>query len=324
MCERANPRNSSPSFLFMENSRKRKTIPEELSADILYESDRICCVCHQPGLAVQIHHIDGDHSNNAPHNLAVLCLEDHARVSSKSTMGKGISPTLLTKYRNEWCQVVRSRREALVAKPTIVAGSPDAYIEALACHEVRKISFHMDSQNWSSVEKCLDEIAPYPASWHYGDQLRSEVLDILYSLACSTRHEMPESVASQIESIASAALPIASLVAPAHKLPSEEQIHIFQSALSIGFSLAHDAVKYLKNHKVMFAGTHLLRKVLRYSHLNKLEELKKETLGRFEHLLEVAGYANDEYAKEWIIFDRDDALALDGDPLPKMPGSRIK
>lgn len=306
----------------MKNDKKRKTIPEGVSTDVLYESDRICCVCHQPGLAVQVHHIDGDHSNNAPHNLAVLCLEDHARVSSKSTMGKGISPALLTKYRDEWCQVVRSRRDALVAKPTVVAGSPDAYIEALACHEVRKISFRMDSHNWASVEKCLDEIAPYPASWHYGDQLRNEVLDILYSLACSTRHKMPESVANQIESIASTALPIASLVAPAQKLPTEEQIRIFQSALSIGFSLAHDAVKYLKNHEVMFAGTHLLRTVLRYSHLNKLEELKQETLGRFEHLLEVAGHAKDEHAKEWIIFDRDDALALDGDPLPKMPGRR--
>lgn len=306
----------------MKNDKKRKTIPEELAADVLYESDRTCCVCHTPNLAVQIHHIDGDHSHNVPHNLAILCREDHARVSSKSPMGKGISPVLLAKYRDEWCQVVRNRREALVAKPTVVAGSPDAYLEALACHEVRKISFGMDFRDWASVEECLNEIEPYPASWHYGDQLRSEVLDILYSLACSTRHEMPERVAGQIESIASVALPIASLVAPAHKLPNEEQMVIFRSALSIGFSLAHDAVKYLKNHDVLFAGTHLLRKVLRYAHLNKLEDLKKESLGRFEHLLEVAGHANDAHAKEWIVFDRDDALALDGDPLPKMPGRR--
>jgi len=37
----------------------------------------VCCVCKQRWIGVQLHHIDGDHSNTIDENLAVLCVKDH-------------------------------------------------------------------------------------------------------------------------------------------------------------------------------------------------------------------------------------------------------
>src|ERR1700685_3811819 len=36
-----------------------------------------CCVCKRPSIGLNLHHIDGDSSNTADQNLALLCVEDH-------------------------------------------------------------------------------------------------------------------------------------------------------------------------------------------------------------------------------------------------------
>jgi hypothetical protein len=299
--------------------KKRIKIPQGIADDVMFEADNICCVCHKPGLEVQIHHIDENPSNNSPENLIVLCLEDHAKISAKKGMGKGMSPGVLKKRKAEWCESVRGRKEQSFGKSKINVQDVDAYLEALACHEIRKATFGIDRKDWHEVKRCLAQVYPYAESWLYGDAVRREVLDLLYSLACATRHEMPVDIANQISHMSASSLPMASLVAKAHRLPDDFQMDLFRSAITIGFALAHDGVKYLKDIKVTKAGLQLLHKVLRYSHLNSLEVLKKEALQNFEHFVEVAGHASNEKAIEWGNFERDDALALDGDPLPKLP-----
>lgn len=48
-------------------------------ADLLRSNARRCCVCKRNGIGLNFHHIDGDSSNTAIENLAVLCVEDHDR-----------------------------------------------------------------------------------------------------------------------------------------------------------------------------------------------------------------------------------------------------
>jgi hypothetical protein len=300
-------------------AKKRVKIPQGISDSIMFESDRTCCICQKSGLAVHTHHIDENPTNNSLENLVVLCLEDHAQVSTKQTMGKGISHSLLKKYKVEWCAVVRSRREALLVKPKASLGEVNTYLEALACHEIRKATLNTDMKKWGDIECSLMLVAPYPESWMYGDAVRHEVLNFLKSVACATRHGMPNIVATQVSHIAIVSLPIVSLVVKARHLPKKSQIQLFQTAIDIGFSMAHDGVKYLKNFKVTMAGLDLLNKTLRYAHLNNLSSIKKEALNNFEHFLEVASNTGDKKAIEWGVFERDDALALEGDSLPRMP-----
>lgn len=63
-------------------------MPEDVSAQVQFMANRTCCVCREPGKAVQIHHLDEDPSNNSLDNLAVLCLQHHNDTQLKGGFGR--------------------------------------------------------------------------------------------------------------------------------------------------------------------------------------------------------------------------------------------
>ncbi len=73
-------------------------------------SDRTCCVCRAPGLAVQIHHLDEDPTNHDPDNLAVLCLQDHDLTQVRGGFGKALTAAEVQGFRDDWLEHVRLRR----------------------------------------------------------------------------------------------------------------------------------------------------------------------------------------------------------------------
>jgi hypothetical protein len=79
---------------------ERVPVPKNIQRGVLFRNQSVCCVCQK--LGVQLHHIDGDPSNNRPSNLCVLCIEHHAEASSTSTMVKALSPSLLRQYKKAW------------------------------------------------------------------------------------------------------------------------------------------------------------------------------------------------------------------------------
>ena len=54
--------------------KQRVSIPNDLAAEVMFASDRTCCVCRLEKHKVQIHHIDENPTNNNYDNLAVICL----------------------------------------------------------------------------------------------------------------------------------------------------------------------------------------------------------------------------------------------------------
>ena len=91
--------------------------PENLvAAKVLFESDRTCCICRTQGKPVQIHHIDGDHSNSVSENLAVLCLECHDLTMIKGGFGRKLDATQVLLYKNDWLQAVGRNRAEKSAK----------------------------------------------------------------------------------------------------------------------------------------------------------------------------------------------------------------
>jgi hypothetical protein len=91
-------------------SKDRKKIPSKLETEILFLNDRKCCICKDPNKRVQIHHIDGNPNNNTQNNLAVVCAEHQDEIHKSGGITKGISPTLVKKYKLEWESTVRSQR----------------------------------------------------------------------------------------------------------------------------------------------------------------------------------------------------------------------
>lgn len=82
----------------------RLRIPQDISDQLMYLNRHTCCICHVSRKHVQIHHIDGNNSNNAPYNLAVLCLDCHSLVSNDEGLGRSYTIGEVTLYKTEWEQ----------------------------------------------------------------------------------------------------------------------------------------------------------------------------------------------------------------------------
>lgn len=92
------------------NRKIRLALSQELSAEILFKSDRTCCVCQVRGKRFQIHHIDEDPSNNTIENLSVLCLDCHNETQIRGGFGKHLTRAVVKKYRDDWHSRVSTRR----------------------------------------------------------------------------------------------------------------------------------------------------------------------------------------------------------------------
>ena len=91
-------------------TKTRKPIPNDMTAEVLFQAGNTCCVCREREKVVQIHHIDENPSHNIFENLAVLCLECHNKTLIKGGFGRQLMPHVITKYRNEWLKDVKLRR----------------------------------------------------------------------------------------------------------------------------------------------------------------------------------------------------------------------
>ena len=80
----------------------------DLVAQIMFASDRTCCVCRdRTRKKVQLHHIDGDSSNTVFANLAVLCLDCHSDTLTKHAFARNLTPELVRLYNTAWREIVR-------------------------------------------------------------------------------------------------------------------------------------------------------------------------------------------------------------------------
>ena len=87
-------------------------VPNQVAARVLFESDRTCCVCRIRGKPVQIHHVDGNHSNHHLGNLAVLCLECHTDTQIKGGFHRKLDADQVILYRNDWIVIIAQERAA--------------------------------------------------------------------------------------------------------------------------------------------------------------------------------------------------------------------
>ena len=113
-------------------AKVRIQIPTDLVTKVRFASDRTCCVCEERGKAYHIHHIDENPSNNVFENLAVLCLECHNETHVKGGFGRQLPPDLVIKYRDEWIDRVRTRRntaDKLALKMQLGDQSPGEQVE---------------------------------------------------------------------------------------------------------------------------------------------------------------------------------------------------
>lgn len=86
-------------------------MPQALRQSILIRNRHACCVCGAGG--VQVHHINGDNSDNRPENLATLCLRHHDEATAPRGLTARLGPDHIRKYKAQWEDDCRKRVERL-------------------------------------------------------------------------------------------------------------------------------------------------------------------------------------------------------------------
>ncbi len=112
----------------------RPRIPQKIADSLMFANDHTCCVCRAKGKQVQIHHIDGDDSNNDISNLAVLCLECHSRVTGNEGLGRRYTSGEIKGYKRTWEHLVRER--LIGVKPQPLPGKEEISYFDLTISEV--------------------------------------------------------------------------------------------------------------------------------------------------------------------------------------------
>ncbi len=180
--------------------KRRKAIPRRIADQLLYDADRTCCVCEDPHKRVQIHHLDGDSSNNELRNLAVLCLNHHDEATRGRGLGRDLSVGLIRHYQDAWLRKVSTRRGSVDSAATREGVSHEHMLDTLACHEMRKLMVRSMEADWQERMKVLQEFLPY-VDYRYGYHARKSILEALSYLADHTRNGMPIPVAAKMHDV---------------------------------------------------------------------------------------------------------------------------
>lgn len=94
--------------------KDRVDIPKDISDEVIVAHNNTCCVCNTPNKTIHIHHIDENPANNDKNNLAVLCVDCHSKAHMKGGFGRQLNAGQITKYRDEWVEIVKQRKRNLV------------------------------------------------------------------------------------------------------------------------------------------------------------------------------------------------------------------
>jgi hypothetical protein len=140
----------------------------DVSARVLFDSNRTCCVCRDPTKAVQIHHLDEDPSNHSLRNLAVLCFDCHRETQIRGGFDRKLDSEQIILYRDDWTRSVtasRTRDDAPAEAPDPIAGPTDAalatsIVEILRDRDdVENLAFHYHRiGNDELRDKYVDEV----------------------------------------------------------------------------------------------------------------------------------------------------------------------
>lgn len=88
---------------------QRVRIPESLRREIMWKTNNRCCVCQTPYF--QIHHLDGDPSNNDLDNLAPLCPNCHDQAGLSRPLSTRLSEERIGHLRDRWYDYCEARKE---------------------------------------------------------------------------------------------------------------------------------------------------------------------------------------------------------------------
>lgn len=208
----------------------RVKITKKQEAEVLFLNRHTCCICHEKNKDVQIHHIDGNNSNNKIRNLAILCLDCHSKVTGTRGLGKSYSILEVKRYKQEWENIVKKKYEF----PSTMRAKPIPKIEKqLFIFEIKRLIYEMLSVK-DSQKTILER--NFEALWHISilEGLQKEIVEHLsYAFALCAISEINKPIAL------ARALPefFNYLVGPNHvNLTKKDEANVLDAIETVGFT----------------------------------------------------------------------------------------
>jgi hypothetical protein len=255
---------------------RRKKVPDQQVADLQFRADLRCCLCTYEGdlppraKSAQVHHIDGDPSNNAKENLVLLCLEHHEEVGRTSQSGRRIHAVAVARFRDDLERRVRHKCGRHAAPRTQGRQWFIAALDAAIVMDVARKT--MDgSGEWEDVGAEVAAMAGYPEDM--GLEARRAILLRLETLASQARHKMPAEVAAAINRATLNLLPLSFLQYEQRQKRSGAEVALLVLAARIGEALAYDGALKLGSLKICERGCEILWRVLSFAVIHKVSVL---------------------------------------------------
>jgi len=168
-----------------QEKKRRKAIPQDIAAKILFLSHRTCSVCNEYGKPVQIHHIDENPANNSPENLSVLCLHCHEETQIKGGFGRKLDAEQIRLYQANWVARVEEQRQKADAIASTRLRS--AEVESVSSHGIEDVvpPPPVPLQKYISILPELLSDAYKESETLWGLRTTADMLNYMYTLAYS-------------------------------------------------------------------------------------------------------------------------------------------
>jgi hypothetical protein len=112
--------------------KSRPPVPASATKELKTKNMFMCCICRNPDSAyeLQIHHTDGNPSNNALDNLALLCFGHHNQAniglgSGATGQGQKLTPRDVRVFKKQWEESVARRLQSTRGKPSRTGRRPN-------------------------------------------------------------------------------------------------------------------------------------------------------------------------------------------------------
>lgn len=236
----------------------RKKPSQKIKADVMFKSNRECCICKKPKRGDHIHHIDGNSSNNKLENLALLCFKHHNEASISGNISKKLSPQTIIRYREYKYLVVNTKRQNALKVFNSSLGdlsTEDLLIaskNAIIILKLEKIKEEYFRSNWKQRDKVLNKLTKY--SNHSNYRVALDVYKFLNLVADGTRSGMTSGISFSILFLVMNYFPDTENIDDNQKI-----IELAEICIHISFSLVYDMFIYLKDYDIAQYGLLILK-----------------------------------------------------------------
>ncbi len=261
--------------------KDRKKIPSDVEEQIFFKSQMLC-YCLQRG--DQIHHIDGDRSNNDFDNLVFLCRPHHDDAEVRNGIGKGKinlarkipTPRQIKSLRDKLYKDNDKKRrlehanflESLkkVEDENLFKAAMDAHVVV----EILKLKQgYRVERDWEKRGEIVDKLGMFKD--YKSPRSAYEVFELLNDLASMTRSGMTSQVAEAISDLVT------------YYFPDETDdkkivAKLGERCTHIGWAIAYDAFIHLGNLATGSAGLRILSFIYRIGKDQEIPELCNKAL----------------------------------------------